>query len=136
MTKNLRGLRFAIAPAAIAAALLLPTAGPAAAWVHDGYMEQYEFGLYWDYLNTGACVFDSNNDDPNLTDDYFTGPTGCGGRGQNVNDNTYAYKNLDVYGRYVYTDANYSGLTGSIPAGYSGNASANYRNTISSLSWY
>ncbi|MFD9411102.1 hypothetical protein ACFWBN_29320 [Streptomyces sp. NPDC059989] len=135
MNKNLRALRFAAAPAAIAAALLVTTASPASAWVHDGYLEQFEFGLYWDAGQQG-CVFDSNNDDPNLTNDYFTGPAGCGGRGQNVNDNTYSYKNLDVYGRYVYTNSNYSGIRGSVPKGWTGDASSNFKNSISSLEWY
>ncbi|MFI5827502.1 peptidase inhibitor family I36 protein [Streptomyces sp. NPDC051578] len=135
MTEYRRVLRFAAAPAVLAGALLVATASPASAWVHDGYLEQFEFGLYWDAGSRG-CVFDSNNDDASLTNDYFTGPSGCGGRGQKVNDNTYSYKNLDINGFHVYTDINYSGIMGSIPAGYTGDASQNFKNSISSLSWY
>uniref|UniRef100_A0AAU2JTB6 Peptidase inhibitor family I36 n=1 Tax=Streptomyces sp. NBC_00049 TaxID=2903617 RepID=A0AAU2JTB6_9ACTN len=135
MNKNLRGLRLAAAPAAIAAALLVVTASPASAWVHDGYIEKFEFGLYYEYGPSG-CVFDSNNDDERLTDNTFYGPAGCDGRTQNVNDNTRAYKNLDINGWYVYTDVNYKGIQGSIPAGYTGNASANFKDSISSIYWY
>ncbi|MFF4370307.1 hypothetical protein [Streptomyces sp. NPDC001594] len=135
MNKNLRALRLAAAPMAVAAAFLITATSPASAWVHDGYLERFEFGLYWDD-NSRGCVFDSNNDDDHLTDDTFTGPAGCGGRGKGVNDNTTSYNNSDIYGRYVYTDVNYGGIRGSIPAGYIGNASSNYRNSISSLRWY
>ncbi|MFD7262526.1 hypothetical protein [Streptomyces sp. NPDC059874] len=135
MNENLRGLRLAAAPAAIAAALLVATASPASAWVHGGYLEQFEFGLYYEYGPSG-CVFDSNNDDPTLTDNTFYGPAGCDGRTQNVNDNTRAYKNLDINGRRVYTDADYKGIQGSIPPNYTGNATANFKDSISSIWWY
>lgn len=135
MNKNLRGLRLVAAPVAVAAALLAAAAFPASAWVHDGNLEQFEFGLYYQYGPSG-CVFDANNDDPTLTDNNFNGPSGCDGRTQNVNDNTRAYKNLDSNGWRVYTDSNYKGIQGSIPVGYTGNATTNFRDSISSIYWY
>ncbi|MFD9379113.1 hypothetical protein ACFWBH_26865 [Streptomyces sp. NPDC059999] len=135
MNKNKRVLRLALAPVAVAGALLVSTASPASAWVHDGYLEQFEFGLYWDSGQRG-CVFDSNNDDENLNNDTFHGPSGCGGLGKGVNDNTYSYKSLDIKGRNVYTNSNYGGIRGSVPAGHTGDASSNFKNSISSLRWY
>ncbi|MFG2984092.1 hypothetical protein ACGFYQ_23025 [Streptomyces sp. NPDC048258] len=135
MNKNLRGLRLAAAPAAIAAALLVATAAPASASVHDGYLEQYEMGLYY-LVDRGGCVFDYNNDDDTFTDNKFYGPAGCHGRTDWVNDNTESYWNRDVFGWNVYTDWNYGGIKGSIPIGHIGNASSNFKNKISSSRFY
>ncbi|MEV7525020.1 peptidase inhibitor family I36 protein [Streptomyces sp. NPDC091371] len=135
MNKNLRGLRLAAAPAAIAVAMLVGAAAPASAWARDGYLEPEEMGLYY-LVNRGGCVFDYNNNEETLTDNQFNGPAGCDGRTKGVNDNTESYWNRDNVGWYVYTDWKYGGIKGSIPSGYTGNASANYKNKISSSSWY
>lgn len=141
MNKSLRGLRLVAAPAAIAAALLVATAAPASAGVHDGYLEQQEMGLY--YLagsgkgsGANSCIFDYNNDDDDFTDNRFYGPAGCHGRTDWVNDNTESYWNRDIYGWRVWTDWHYSGIRGSIPIGHVGDASSTFKNKISSSSWY
>ncbi|MEJ8642977.1 peptidase inhibitor family I36 protein [Streptomyces sp. MS1.HAVA.3] len=135
MNKGFRKLGITAVPAALAGAVILAMAAPASASPRDGYLEQHEFGMYWEAGRSG-CVFDINNDDPNFTDNYFAGPAGCGGRGQNTNDNTESYWNRDAFGWNVYTDVNWKGIKGSIPIGHIGDASSNFRNKISSSDFY
>ncbi|MBD0707170.1 MULTISPECIES: peptidase inhibitor family I36 protein [unclassified Streptomyces] len=108
----------------------LATAGSASAATHkNGYLETGEFGLYYS-PDRGGAVFDLYTEDQDFSDDWFHGPGA--GTGQSANDNTASYWNNDTYTWRVYTDANRGGVEGSLPPGHIGNASANFRNQISS----
>ncbi|MBD0707169.1 MULTISPECIES: peptidase inhibitor family I36 protein [unclassified Streptomyces] len=108
----------------------LATAGSASAATHkNGYLESGELGLYYS-PDRGGAVFDLYVGDDDFSDDWFPGPGT--GAGQPVNDNTASYWNNDFYTWLVYTDARRGGIQGSLPAGYIGNATANFRNKISS----
>ncbi|WP_322748472.1 MULTISPECIES: peptidase inhibitor family I36 protein [unclassified Frankia] len=117
-----------IALAAVAACLGtgLGVAAPAnAATGKNGVLESGEFGLYY-LQNQGGYVFDLYVSDSNFANDVFPGTS------ISANDNTESYKNRDTYWWHVFTNANYTGSHGCLPAGYSGNASATFKNTISS----
>ncbi|MBT2397063.1 peptidase inhibitor family I36 protein [Streptomyces sp. ISL-100] len=127
VTRRLAGIALA---ATAATGLTLATAGTASAATHkNGVVESGEFGLYYN-SDFGGCVFDLYVADSNFYDDKFIGS--CAGSGQSTNDNTASYWNRDVNTWYVYTDANRGGVRGSLPSGYSGNASATFKNEISS----
>ncbi|MER7732515.1 hypothetical protein ABTX80_16690 [Streptomyces erythrochromogenes] len=112
--------------------ILLSAAGPAAALGKNGSLEVHEFGLFYNQ-NQSGCVFDLYGEDLNFNNDYFK--SGCTGGTSNVNDNTESYRNRDVYAWKVATDANIDGNVGEIPSGYSGNASTNFKNKISSATF-
>ncbi|MFD0146559.1 MULTISPECIES: hypothetical protein [unclassified Streptomyces] len=130
---NKRVMRAAVAAVAMGG-FLLGTAGTAsAAYDKDGKLESGEFGLYY---NSGlvGCVFDVAADN-DFSNDYFKAPSGsCNGKGQTTNDNTASYWNRSVFTQYVFTDWYKEGIQGSLPSGYSGDASSNFKNEISSTS--
>ncbi|MFF4385740.1 MULTISPECIES: hypothetical protein [unclassified Streptomyces] len=95
----------------------------------DGYLTSTEFGLFC-YEDQANSVFDLWYQDENFTDDWFKGSRSCAG--QNVNDNTRSYLNGDRCVWYVFTNINMSGAQGSVPSGHRGNASATYKDQISS----
>lgn len=95
-------------------------------------MENQEFGLFYNSGGLG-CVFDLVGEDLNFNNDWFK--TGCNGAGKLVNDDTASYKNWDVYAWKVGTDANIDGNVGEIPSNYAGNASAKFKNEISSATF-
>lgn len=132
MNKTLRKLVVGGTAAVSASALLMGAAGPAAAWARDGNLENHEFGLFYRTGNVG-CVFDLSGEDRNFDDDTFR--SGCDGAGARVNDNTESYWNRDAYRWKVGTDKNLGGNVGTLPAGYWGDASATFKNTISSATF-
>ncbi|MEU8503708.1 hypothetical protein AB0C40_03055 [Streptomyces brevispora] len=128
-----RAATVALAVTALAGAGLA-TAGNAFAEYapKDGYLDGGEFGLYYN-SNTAGCVFDLYSGDSNFYGDTFRPYVGsCSGQGQSTNDNTASYHNNDTYRWYVYTNSDAGGSEGNLPAGYIGNASATFKNTISS----
>ncbi|KOU19548.1 MULTISPECIES: hypothetical protein [unclassified Streptomyces] len=132
MSKVFRSLTTGGIAAVSVAAILLGAAGPAAALGKNGNLEVDEFGLFYNQ-NQAGCVFDLYGEDLNFNNDYFK--SGCTGGTSLVNDNTESYRNRDVYAWKVATDANIDGNVGEIPSGYSGNASTNFKNKISSATF-
>ncbi|ARE75185.1 hypothetical protein ACFVZ8_17245 [Streptomyces sp. NPDC059558] len=132
MSKVFRSLTTGGVAAVSVAAILLGAAGPAAALGKNGNLEVDEFGLFYNQ-NQAGCVFDLYGEDLNFNNDYFK--SGCTGGTSLVNDNTESYRNRDVYAWKVATDANIDGNVGEIPSGYSGNASTNFKNKISSATF-
>ncbi|MER5205075.1 hypothetical protein [Streptomyces sp. NPDC002825] len=124
----------ALAAATVAmGGLVLGTAGPAAAYDNDGRIESGEFGFYYNSDEKG-CVFDVYVYDNNFADNSFKDPSSinCAGEGQSTNDNTASYWNRWTGYCYVWTDSYRGGIRGSLPGGYTGNASATFKNQISS----
>ncbi|MDG5801306.1 peptidase inhibitor family I36 protein [Streptomyces ossamyceticus] len=109
----------------------LATAGTASAVGGNGYLESGEFGEYYN-SNQGGCVWDLVTEDSQFNNNWFVGPSGCAGRNVTVNDNTASYWNRQGVTWDVYTDANYGGVHGWIPAGNQGNYSSNFKNEVSS----
>ncbi|OKK09991.1 hypothetical protein [Streptomyces sp. CB02400] len=128
-----------LAVAAIAVGgFTLGVATPAAAATHNnGTLESSEFGLYYN-SSLGGCVFDLGAAENDFADFRFKDPSSvnCSGEGQSTNDNTASYRNRASYTWYVWTDHFQEGTRGSLPGGYSGNASSTFKNEISSASWY
>ncbi|MFD9608691.1 peptidase inhibitor family I36 protein [Streptomyces sp. NPDC004288] len=108
----------------------LATAAPASATGKNGNLEYMEFGLFYN-SNQAGCVFDLYVQDNSFSDDVFKGAA-CHGVNQVTNDNTASYINRDTRTWYVYTNANFGGTEGSLPANYVGNASSTFKNQISS----
>ncbi|MFD9032007.1 peptidase inhibitor family I36 protein [Streptomyces sp. NPDC059567] len=123
----------AIALAAIGAGALATAGSASAASGKNGYLENGELGLFYNSGQSGA-VFDLFSADTNFSGDTFPGPGA--GAGQSANDNTASYWNADSYVWWVYTDANAGGVEGSLPVGYIGNATSNFKNKISSAYHY
>jgi len=76
-----------------------------------------------------ACVIliaDLFVSDDNFADDVFPGST------ISADNNTESYWNDDSFWWHVFTGANYTGSHGCLPPDYRGNASATFKNTISS----
>jgi len=119
-----RALTMLIACAAVVLSILISTT-PASATEKNGVVEIGEFGLY---LSTGSSgtVFDLYMADLDFSNDVFPGTS------IPANDNTESYRNRDVYWWHVWTDANYAGSHGCLAAGYVGDASPTYKDTISS----
>ncbi|MFF4304608.1 hypothetical protein [Streptomyces sp. NPDC001601] len=133
-TNAVRILAGATLAATMFAGTVLAGAGSAYAATNlNGHLESGEFGLYYNSGGLG-CVRDSFYDDNTFVGDNFKDPSGvnCAGEGQTTNDNTASYWNRDAYQWEVDTDAYRSGIKGWIPAGYSGDASSNFKNEISS----
>jgi hypothetical protein len=107
------------------AAVLATTTPANAATGKNGVLEVGEFGLYY-LQNQSSYVFDLYVSDSNFADDVFPGT------GISANNNTESYWNRDSFWWHVFTGASYTGSHGCLPPGYSGNASATYKNTISS----
>ncbi|MBD0707172.1 MULTISPECIES: peptidase inhibitor family I36 protein [unclassified Streptomyces] len=123
----------ALALAALGGGALATAGSASAVSLKDGHVETGELGLYYS-PDRGGAVFDLYLEDEDFSDDRF--PGSGAGAGQPVNDNTASYWNNDVHTWWVYTDANRWGLEGSLPPGYIGNATANFRNKISSAYYY
>ncbi|MGW8768473.1 hypothetical protein ACWGN5_39035 [Streptomyces sp. NPDC055815] len=111
----------------------LATAGTASAAGKNGGLESGEFGLYYN-SDQGGAVWDLFVEDTDFWGDRFPGPGN--GTYELVNDNTASYNNRDSNRWWVYTDAGAGGYEGSLPAGYIGNASATFKNQISSAYYY
>lgn len=120
-----RGFAAFGAAAAAATMAVLGAGAPAAAAGKNGVVETGEFGLYY-VTGSSGLVFDLYVSDDNFAGDVFPGTN------ISANDNTESYRNRDSYYWHVFTAAGYGGSHGCLPAGYVGNASATYRNTISS----
>jgi hypothetical protein len=119
--RTLAGL--AAGGALVAGALI--AGAPADAAGKNGSCESGEFCLYY-LQNQGGYVFDLYVSDTDFSNDVFPGTS------ISANDNTESYRNRDSYYWHVFTNANYGGSHGCLPAGYVGNASATFKNTISS----
>ncbi|PZT75952.1 MULTISPECIES: hypothetical protein [unclassified Streptomyces] len=126
---NTRRLLRAAAAAGIVVSAVAMGTGSAGAAEKDGWLTSGEFGLFC-FQNQGNSVFDLYLHDDNFSNDYFKGSQSCAGH--TTNDWTESYLNLDTYEWSVHTDSNGNGTDGFIPAGYRGDASSNFRNTISS----
>lgn len=123
--------RPAVTVALLVAACSLATAGPSQA--ADGTLSAGELGLFYN-SDRGGAVFDlpAHGWDTNLGNDYFKGSGN--GAGQVVGNNTASYWNRTTDNSLlVYTGTNFTGSYGYIPAGYIGNATATFKNTISSV---
>jgi hypothetical protein len=111
---------------AVALAAVLATTSPAAAATgKNGVVEEGEFGLY-SLQNQQSWVLDLFVEDANFADDVFPGTT------ISADNNTESYWNRDSFWWHVFTGAGYGGAHGCLPPGYVGNASATFKNTISS----
>ncbi|WP_329380923.1 hypothetical protein OG625_16100 [Streptomyces sp. NBC_01351] len=132
MDMGIRKLASGCIAAVSVGAILLATAGPAAAWARDGNLEAQEFGLYY-WQNRSGCVFDLVTTDLNFSDDKYQGS--CSASGYTVNDTTESYWNRHFYAWKVGTDKNLGGNVGEIPSNYYGNASTNFKNKISSADY-
>lgn len=119
--------------------LLLTTAGTATAAGHkNGNVESGEFGLYYN-SNYAGCVFDLLYSDERFSDDRFVSSTSsqtCPGQNKTTDNNTASYWNRDVSAWDVYTDPKRGGIHGYVPLDYYGNASATYKNEISSAYYF
>ncbi|MGW4032505.1 peptidase inhibitor family I36 protein [Streptomyces sp. NPDC004838] len=136
-TSGKRRIVTAAAAAVAAAGLVFATAPNASAANKDGSLETGEFGLYYN-TNLGGCVFDLLVEDANFSNDTFDAPgaSTCNGLGQTTNDNAASYRNRDAYRWYVYTDSNAGGVEGWLDGGTWSNASANFKNRVSSAYYY
>ncbi|MET9692782.1 hypothetical protein ABZY81_30720 [Streptomyces sp. NPDC006514] len=132
MDNAMRKLAAGCVAAVSVGAILLGTAGPAGAWGRDGNLENQEFGLFY-WQNQSGCVFDLVTNDLNFSDDKYQGS--CSASGNWINDTTESYRNRDVYAWKVGTDKDLGGNVGEIPSNYAGNASANFKNKISSAKY-
>ncbi|MDB1086415.1 hypothetical protein PJ985_02345 [Streptomyces sp. ACA25] len=114
---------------AAAAALALATAPPASAYTpKNGILEAGEMG-FWSFAGSLGSVFDIRSAENNFAGNtYRRGPSA----GQSVNNSTLSYTNRDTLTWYVYTSSFRGGVRGSIPSGHRGDASADFRNNISS----
>ncbi|MGW2588893.1 hypothetical protein ACWCXC_01265 [Streptomyces sp. NPDC001515] len=102
----------------------------------DGYVDEYELGLYYSPNQTG-CVFDLYMAEQNFQGYTFKPYSGtCSGQGQPVDNNTASYYNRDTATWWVYTGSWATGSEGSLPPGHIGNASTGFRNQISSAYHY
>ncbi|MEV7612866.1 hypothetical protein [Streptomyces sp. NPDC089799] len=134
MNKKLRVRAVGALVPVMSAATLLLSGSPASAFNKDGYLEKDEFGLYYTVNRTG-CVFDLGSEDMNFSDNKFWGPSGCSGYQKITNDNTESYWNRDVFTWKVGTDKDMDGQVGTLPEGHVGNASATFKNKISSADY-
>ncbi|HEV2779616.1 MAG TPA: peptidase inhibitor family I36 protein [Actinophytocola sp.] len=110
---------------AVAILGILISAAPASATAKNGVVESGEFGLYFVQGSSGL-VFDLFVDDLDFRDDVFPGT------GISADNNTESYRNRDSFWWHVYTGVGLTGSHGCLPPGHVGNASATFRNTISS----
>ncbi|WP_411087875.1 peptidase inhibitor family I36 protein [Streptomyces sp. 061-3] len=120
--------------AALGGVTALSSGVAVASTAKNGYHESGEFGLYYNSNRVG-CVFDLYLADSNFSGEYFKDHEmnfQCGGLGQKVNDNTASYWNKDTWTWEVATDANYDGSVGWIDQGVWSNASASFKNAVSS----
>ncbi|MDQ0797342.1 hypothetical protein [Streptomyces sp. B1I3] len=135
-----RNLGRAAVTTTAAIGVILATVSIASAADRDGTLNDGEFGLYYNSDQKG-CVFDDGQPgvaigDGNLSDNKFISSSiylGCAGQGQSVDNNAAAYWNRAHETIWVYTGVAGGGLEGSLPSGYAGNASLNYKNAITSF---
>lgn len=99
--------------------------GTASAAGKNGVVESGEFGLYYVQGSSGL-VFDLFVSDDDFRNDVFPGTS------IPADNNTESYRNRDSFWWHVFTGYGYTGSHGCLPPGHVGNASATYRNTISS----
>ena len=111
--------------AAVALVGMIGAAPASAATGKNGVVESGEFGLYYSTGSSGL-VFDLFVSDDNFSNDVFPG-TSIG-----ADNNTESYRNRDTFWWHVFTGYGYTGSHGCLPPGHVGNASATYKNTISS----
>jgi hypothetical protein len=97
-----------------------------AATQHNGVVEVEEFGLYYSQGSNGSWVFDTSAGEADFRKFVFPGTN------VHLDNNTASYRNRRTGYFYVCTGYSWTGAKGQIPPGYVGNASATYRNTISS----
>ena len=122
---RLKKIVMAIACASIVA--LTGMATPAnAATGKNGILEVGEFGLYWLQFQ-GGPVFDLDISDSNFAGQYFPGTSIL------ADNNTESYRSRDTLWWHVFTGSNYTGFHGCLPPAYIGNASATFKDTISSV---
>ena len=120
----MRKIAIPLTVAAVVATIAV--AGPAAAATgKNGVVESGEFGLYLGPGSSGI-VFDLLVSDSNFSGDVFPGTS------ISANNNTESYRNRDSFWWHVMTGSSYTGSHGCVPAGFVGNASATFKNTISS----
>jgi Peptidase inhibitor family I36 len=127
----MRNMRQRLLPIAAATGLVVGLVGLAApsadaATGKNGTVESGEFGLYW-LTGSSGLVFDLYVSDTDFANDVF--PANHSIR---ANDNTESYRNRDTYYWHVYTNKDGGGAHGCLPAGYVGNSSSTFTNTISS----
>jgi peptidase inhibitor family I36 len=125
-------MRRGVAAGAVLAVLVgggVATAGAADAAHLDGTLQSGEFGLYYS-PNQAGPVFDLLTSDSDFSNNDFPNT------GTHANDNTASYRNRDSVTWFVYTARNAGGSEGWIDPGVSSNASATFRNKISSAYWY
>ncbi|MFD4372614.1 hypothetical protein [Streptomyces sp. NPDC058486] len=103
--------------------------GSANAAGKDGWLTSGEFGLFC-FQAQANSVFDLFTHDENFSNDYFKGSQSCAGH--TTNDWTESYLNRDTYEWSVHTNAEGFGSDGYIPAGYRGDATSTFKNSISS----
>lgn len=113
----------AVATFAAAVAMASPAQ---ASTEHNGIVEAGEFGLYYSQGSSGL-VFDMFYPSYGFQADVF--PLNHSIR---VDNNTASYRNRTNSAATVATGYNWTGAYGCLPAGYVGNASTTFRNTISS----
>lgn len=121
-TKRSMAMLIAIVTAVLS---LLISTTPASAVGKDGVVESGEFGLYY-LQGSSGLVFDLFVSDSDFRDDVFPGTS------ISADNNTESYRNRDSFWWHVFTGVGYTGSHGCLPSGHVGNASATYRNTISS----
>jgi hypothetical protein len=119
-----RALTLLLAGAMAVIGIMVGT-GTASATGKNGVVESGEFGLYYVQGSSGL-VFDLFVSDGDFRNDVFPGT------GISADNNTESYRNADSFWWHVYTGVGGTGSHGCLPPGYVGNASATYRNTISS----
>ncbi|MCU7723030.1 hypothetical protein ODJ79_04820 [Actinoplanes sp. KI2] len=108
---------------------LAGVAAPAQATGKNGVLENGEFGLYY-HPDRAGYVFDLFVSDDDFSNDNFPNTS------VHANDNTASYDNRDSYYWWVYTNAGWGGSVGCLDPGYTGNASATFRNKISSARFF
>lgn len=126
---KLRNSLRAVAAAGLVLGAVGVSAGSASAAGKDGWLTSGEFGLFC-FQNQQNSVFDLYISDTNFADDTFKGSQSCAG--SSTNDNTESYSNQDSFEWSVHTDLNGGGYDGYLGPGYKGNASATFKNKISS----
>lgn len=115
----------ALAVGLIALVGVVAVATPASATEKNGVVESGEFGLYFVQGSSGL-VFDLFLSDSDFRNDVFPGTS------IPADNNTESYRNRDSFWWHVFTGVGNTGSHGCLPPGFVGNASATFRNTISS----
>ena len=136
-TTRRRLVGVALAACAVTGLTIASAGAASAATSKNGSVESGEFGMYY-HSDYAGCAFDLIVSDDNFANDYFRSSTSstCSGQGQTTNNNTASNWNRDVFEWYVYTGASHTSLEGSLPVGWYGNFSANYKNAVTSAYWY